>query len=166
MKKFLVLFAFSLGSVLAVTAQDEITDETQVEPGEEVSFEIRERISAAAESVYGQLPTFDQVASLEDQEVRATLTRLIQLTELALNARDLSDADLTSMVIEINDMVSAVETGVLTTNEGEISCTRRCTLERRQCILEECGAGTSFPCFCCVPCNLAWEVCLAACIFN
>jgi hypothetical protein len=44
---------------------------------------------------------------------------------------------------------------------GEVPCTLRCVSEREECVRGESGEDTAFPCYCCVPCNISWLVCLA-----
>ena len=49
---------------------------------------------------------------------------------------------------------------------GNRSCVQTCTDERETCILNRCGNNTSFPCWCCIPCNAIWELCLFDCLVD
>lgn len=46
------------------------------------------------------------------------------------------------------------------------SCVQTCTDERETCIVNRCGNNTSFPCWCCIPCNAIWELCLFDCLVD
>ena len=67
-----------------------------------------------------------------------------------------------------NQLLNDLETNrqnLSTALEGK-SCVQTCMDEREACILADCGEGTTFPCFCCIPCNLVWELCLFDCLVD
>jgi hypothetical protein len=134
---------------------------------------LRSRVEVAAAEALRQFPSERKCAKIPDRETRELLSRLRLLVERGTRAMELRGEDFRQWCVQIDALRLGFSAGEYVTqrmrdNGGGSggSCTRQCKQERDGCIRSDCGPETSWPCFCCAPCNATWMACLADCIFS
>jgi hypothetical protein len=164
--------------------------ETAAEEQAGHSMPLRERIQTAANKALERLPS---AATLEESIQRQELSRVIvptgdlalflrearRLLEECTQANGWDDNQLRyytrqTELLQISvaaciELMEESDSGLLRAapeEEGGRSCTAQCKDERDQCILDDCGPDTEWPCGCCVPCNATWIACLTDCILE
>jgi hypothetical protein len=124
------------------------------------------RIEVAATRALKRFPSESKWERHPSPDVRLFLRETRKLLEEGKGASGWSESTMTTYAMRVSWAVAGVNFGrILGGGEGE-SCTARCERERRECIETECGPETSWPCGCCVPCNVTWAACLADCILD
>ncbi|MEW5857023.1 MAG: hypothetical protein AB1861_06530 [Cyanobacteriota bacterium] len=134
--------------------------------------ELLRSIQEAASTSLKKLPPAPTKQDSQD-EVNLFLTQAGNLLEEGTKAMTWNDEQLQSFVLQTALLRLGFEAGMKyssgtntdvkpqTENPG---CTFRCEELRNDCITRSCGNGTSWPCGCCVPCNITWMACLADCV--
>ncbi len=78
-----------------------------------------------------------------------------------LNIENMSPSQESSFMSQLNANHTTV-----TSTATEPSCTQRCWNERNTCLANSGCTDTTWPCWCCIPCNLNWELCVIDCLVN
>lgn len=126
--------------------------------------ELRKRIRKSAIEALRNFPPSYKCEEHANEEVSLFLTQSRKLIERCTHAKDWSDEELECVVDQIAFIRSSFRVGLgLGFAVDEPSCTFRCKDERDDCLRDD-GCTGGWPCFCCVPCNLAWLTCTADCI--
>lgn len=126
------------------------------------SKNLKEKIQSASSRALERFPSESDLKK-QPKKQAAFLKQISGLLKQAAQASKWNDEQLRLFAIQADITHISFEAGVELSQAGE-SCTARCERERNECIEKECGSDTSYPCFCCVPCNITWMACLAACI--
>lgn len=129
---------------------------------------LRKRIRNAAVAALRRYPEESACKKHPVEEIGLFLTEVHKLLDESTHAIGWNDIQLESMTKQIASMRLAFDAGIkhaFTLVDRRVeSCTFDCKAERDECIRNDCGTDTSYPCGCCAPCNLTWVACMADCI--
>ncbi|MFD0319307.1 hypothetical protein [Streptomyces flavalbus] len=122
-------------------------------------------LQSAASAALQDFPSQQQLSEVPQEPVRVFLEEARRLLEdAAQNASTWSDQEAGQFAAATGAYAVAYEAAAALNPAAGPTCTDGCSRTRNACIVRECGSGTSWPCFCCVPCNTAWLACLASCV--
>lgn len=157
-------------------------EQAQVVVGHVFSDSERSAMVASGAKALDILPVRADIEAIEDADKRAVMNKAVELTERSLQAGTMTDEELESYIVEMSLFSAILQVGIdhgsgRSAGEREAqnvaggdevtpgACTEECSQNRLRCIWRECGPEAHpFPCFCCVPCNLANIACLIGCV--
>lgn len=120
---------------------------------------LRSDIANAGYDVLSTLPTREEIAQIKDNHARGVLSTIADLAERGTQAMWSSDKEVEQLARDLEfftgGYVAATAAASVDTDPFD------CVDKREACILNHCGSGTSWPCFCCAPCNIAFLACIA-----
>ncbi|MCA1992361.1 MAG: hypothetical protein LDL41_10015 [Coleofasciculus sp. S288] len=140
--------------------------------------EIRQKIQAASATTLKKLPA-ERIERSSQETAGLFLTQVSKLLEEGTQAMTWSDEQLESFTLQTALLRLGFEMGIqygdssateqklkadVTPMATNPSCSFECKRLRDECLISECAHDTSWPCFCCVPCNTTWLACLAGCV--
>ena len=161
-------------------------EQVQVVVGHVFSDSERSAMVASGAKALDVLPVRADIEAIEDADKRAVMNKAVELTQRSLQAGTMTDEELESYIAEMSLFAAILQVGIdhgsgRSAGErgdqnvaagGDLAevtpgaCTEECSQNRLRCIWRECGPEAHpWPCFCCVPCNLANIACLTACVF-
>ncbi len=131
--------------------------------------ELREKIKIAAVKALRTFPS-EGTCGKYNSEISQFIIQGRRLIQQCSQAEDMSDEELECVATQIAFIYSSFNVGFghgrlggVFDNSGGQSCTFKCKSERDSCLAGD-GCTGGWPCFCCVPCNIAWLACTADCI--
>jgi hypothetical protein len=141
--------------------------ETMSEERETADCSLRARIERAATEALDGFPS-ESACERQPDDTARFLTQARSLLKEGTSATSWDDDQVESYVARLSwgrlGFEAGLGHGLGVSGANEPSCTFKCKSERDRCIRNDCGTGTSWPCFCCAPCNATWMACLADCI--
>lgn len=160
--------ALVAAALCMVTADKALARDPQPARVSIYSQDLRHDIADAGYASLELLPTREEIAQVNDKSARLVLSRILDLTEKATQADSCSDAELEQLVNDVDFVAAAFQVRVGDTGgSGTTNATDPfdCVGKRDGC-LNHAGCTGGWPCFCCVPCNLAFSACIAISVID
>ncbi|HHG85665.1 MAG TPA: hypothetical protein ENJ82_13030 [Bacteroidetes bacterium] len=107
----------------------------------------------------GQLPSATMTGRLSPAlQKKINDTRAIY--QQGLNIENMNSSQTNSFMSAMSSNTTVVKAA------AEPSCVQKCVNEQSACVTARCGNNTTYPCFCCIPCNLVMELCIFDCLVD
>lgn len=131
----------------------------------------RSKVATTSTRLFKKLFTSSKnakIKKLKKSEKKEFIIQVKSLLEDGKNAKDMDPITWTIYMQRQSSIVVGLRAGFRMGSGGTSqSCTFKCKDERDECIDEDCaGKDTSYPCFCCIACNITWLACMADCILD
>jgi hypothetical protein len=160
----------TLATLFRLSHKDDLLGQCVPSGGIADGANLRQKVQNTASELLIGFPTEAQIQAIPDEQLRTFIRQFRGLLEAGTQATGFNNDQLLDFTTQAE--ISSTIIGLFfsprapTTTQTPGQCTRECSMNRTDCVNRECPTSPSFPCLCCVPCNLAHLACQIACVIS